>query len=164
MGNRGLRSGYDDVRLWENFDGCRRSDAAPSEPSHAPHRVDERQDHLGHGRLPHLRRPRPHDGLSVERHGQPVNGEWKHCPLRDGSAFIDAAGMRHRREPCPLLDHEFEHYAGVRWACDDTFRAAGYSWRRTYRARRLGQERKIETRTEKIDNSPSPGLRIYRDA
>ena len=32
----------------------------------------------------------------------------------DESAFIDAAGLRHRRERRPALGPRFEHYAGVR--------------------------------------------------
>ena len=114
----------------ENRGRRRRSDTAPREPSHAPHQADQRQDHLGHDRLPRIPASRHHNGLSVERHGQPDDGEWKHCPLRDGSAFIDAAGLRHRRERGPVLDREFEHYAGVRGTCDNTFRAAGHPWRR----------------------------------
>ncbi len=97
LGNRRLLSGYDDVRLWENHGRCCRSDAAPGEPSHPPHQVDERQDHLGHDWMPHLPNPRPHPGLSVERHGQPDDREWTDRPIRDGPAFIDAAGLRHRR-------------------------------------------------------------------
>ena len=35
-------------------------------------------------------------GLSGERHGQPADREWKQRLLRDESAFLDAAGLRHR--------------------------------------------------------------------
>ena len=70
------------------------------------------------------------NGLSDERHGQPVDGEWKQWRVRDESALIDAAGLCQRRARCPVLGHEFEHYAGVRGACDITFRASGHPWRR----------------------------------
>ena len=128
MGHRRLLSGYDNVRLWENHDGCCRSDTAPCEPSHAPHQVDERQDHLGHDRLPHLPYPRPHNGLSVERHGQPDDGEWKQiAPFETDPPSSTLQVCVTGGNEVPYSQPEFEHYAGLRWTRDDALRAAGSS-------------------------------------
>jgi hypothetical protein len=113
MGHRRFRSGYDDVRLWKDGGGCCRSDAAHREPTHTPHQVDECQDHLGHGRLPLIRGTRPHSGISVERHGQPLDGEWANRPLRDKSAFLNAANLHQRGKRGPVYGPEFEHDTGV---------------------------------------------------
>jgi len=135
MGHRRLRSGYDDVGLWEDLGRCCRSDAGRSGASHAPYQVDERHGHLGHDRLPHCQ-PCNHNGFSGERHGQPVDGEWRPGPLRNGSTVIDAAGLCHRRDRGAVL----ERFAGVWRACDYTFRATGHPRRRAQSVDRLDRE------------------------
>ena len=58
MGHRRLLSGYDDVRLWkpQQVPSMRRQ---RGEALTRTTSVDERQDHLGHDRLPHIPHPPP---------------------------------------------------------------------------------------------------------
>ncbi len=59
-----------------------------------------------------------------------MTGNGSIAPFETDSAFIDAAGLHHRRRRGPVLGSEFEHYAGLRGPCDHTFRDAGHPWRR----------------------------------
>jgi hypothetical protein len=79
----------------------------------------------------------PKMGFQVERHGQPFDGQWKHRTLRDESAYVHAAGLRHWRRCCQVLAPDCEHYAGVRGACNYTFRVAGHPWRSASNIRQL---------------------------
>ncbi len=115
--------------LWQNRGRRSRSYAAPSGTSHTPHQVDQRQDHLGHDRLPGICNPN-RNGLSDKRNGEPVDREWKQWWVRDESTLINVAGLRYRRTRCSILGHEFEHYASVRGACYITFRNSGHPRRR----------------------------------
>jgi len=144
LGYGRLRSRHDDVRFWENPGAgeCGRSDTAPCEPSHAPHPVDQRQDHLEHERLPHISHASPNNRLSDKRHGQPHDGKWKYRSIRDESPFIDAAGLRDGWGRGPVLDAEFQHYDVVQRTCDHTFWTASHPWRRAYRGSRLVWEMK----------------------
>jgi integrase len=61
---------------------------------------------------------------------------------------LHAAGLRHRRERCSVFDHEFECYADVRRACDDTFRAASDLWGRANEAsKRAGITKHVSPHT-----------------
>ena len=150
-GDRRLRSGYDDVRLRETTTA---GAVDPTKPLVNPH--------THHIRLTNVRiiwnitgcpayaPPAVTTGFQLKGTVSLLTGNGSIAPFETDPPSSTLQVCVTGGNYTPVLDPEFEHYAGVRGARDDTLRAAGHSWRR---AAVRGRKRPTIGRLFPIDRS-----------